>query len=141
MGIYLDIIRFNFLRFLAYPIEIWAAIVKRGISLGFLIAFWTIVANSSNGRIDLIPLISYFLISNAINDIVSAEILRFGKSVGDTVKKGTITNYLIKPVPIVPYLYASTLGERSVSLLLSIASLIAGLILNPPASLFSVGIF
>jgi len=141
MSIYLDIIRFNFLRFLTYPIEIWAAIIKRVLNTGFLILFWSIIANSSNGSIHVSSLISYFLISSAIDDIVSAQALRFGKYLGDSIKKGTINTYLIRPLSIIPYLYSSNVGERSLSLILSSITFMLGLIISPPTSLASLLFF
>jgi len=141
MTIYLDIIRFNFLRFLAYPIEIWAAVIKRFLDTGFLIVFWSIIAKSSHGSISLVPLISYFLLSGAINHIIAGQTLRFGKYLGNTIKMGTINTYLIRPLSIIPYLYSSSFGERSLSIGLSIIMFIIGILINPPSSVFSVVLF
>jgi len=141
MGIYFDIIRFNFLRFLAYPLEIWAAIIKRVINVGFLVVFWSIVARSSQGTINFVPLISYFLISSSVNDVISAEAQRFGKYIGDLVKHGAFNTYLIRPLSLIPYLYSSCLGERSLSLILSAIIFILGIIISPPSGVLSVALF
>jgi ABC-2 type transport system permease protein len=141
MTIYLDIIRFNFLRFLAYPTEIWAAVIKRILSTGFLIIFWSIIARSSHNTISFVPLLSYFLISSAVNDALSAQSLQFGGYLGELIKGGRITTLLIRPLQIIPYLYSSSLGERSLGLILSSISFVIGILISPPANTFSVLLF
>ena len=141
MTIYLYIIRFNFLRFLAYPIEIWAAVIKRVINTGFLIIFWSIIANSSHGSISLAPLVSYFLLSSAVDDLVSAKTLYFGRYLGKAIKMGTINTYLIRPLSIIPYLYSLNLGEQSLSMILSVITFILGVAINPPSNGLSVILF
>lgn len=141
MNVYTDIIRFNFLRFLAYPIELWAAVLKRVLTVGFLLLFWSIIANSSDGAIELRPLVSYFLISSAIDDVIGVQGLRFGKYLGGSIKDGSINNYLIRPLKVIPYLYSADTGSRSLSLILSVFTFGLGIAMNPPATALSVAIF
>ena len=141
MIIYLDIIRFNFLRFLAYPTEIWAAIIKQILTTGFLLVFWSIIAKSSHGTISLTPLISYFLTAGAVDALISAQDLRFGAYIGGYIKNGSITTHLIRPLHIIPYLISSSLGERSLGLLLAIVTFCIGILIYPPSSLLSIALF
>jgi ABC-2 type transport system permease protein len=141
MTIYFDIIRFNFLRFLAYPTEIWAAVAKRAFGLGFLIVFWSIVAKSSHGNISLVPLISYFLVASSIDTLVSAQELRFGGFLGEYIKTGTISTYLVRPLSIIPYMISSSLGERSLGLLLAVITFIIGIAIYPPAGPLAIILF
>lgn len=138
---YFHVIRFTALRFLAYPHELWALALRRFVIVGLLIVFWSIVAQSSDGSIEYRPLTAYFLISSGVNDIISAQTLRLGKFMGDSIKRGTITISLIRPVNVIPYMLAINIGERSVGIALSLLSIAAGLIIHPPASLFSIAAF
>lgn len=138
MRVYWDIVRFNFLRFLTYPIEIWATVLKRLIFTGFLILFWIIVSQSSDGTLQARPLIAYFLISGGINDLIAGQSLRFARFLSYAIKNGGINSYLIRPVQIVPYLYASNLGEEGLTIILGALTVIIGIFLSPPTTFLNV---
>lgn len=141
MSIYWDIIRFNFLRFFAYPFEIIASVLKRVIEILFLILFWSLIVKGSNGQINISQIISYFFISMGIRDLVMSHWGPFGGEVGNQIKTGSINNYLIKPVSIIPTLYSISFGRNGMRVLLAIVNLVIGLIVFPPKNLVSIALF
>ncbi len=141
MGIYFDLIKFNFLRFLIYPWEIISSVLKRVIEVLFLILFWTLVAKSSNGQINTAQIISYFFISMGIRDLVMSHWGPFGGELGSQIKSGYINNYLIKPISIIPTLYARALGKSGVRVILALINLLVGIIIFPPKSITSAILF
>ena len=141
MGIYFDIVKFNFLRFFAYPWEIVASVLKRIVELLFLILFWSLVAKGSNGNINLTQIISYFFISMGIRDLVMSHWGPFGSEVGDEIKSGQINNLLVKPVSVIPTLYSISVGKSGMRMLLAIINLIIGIAIFPPKSFISICLF
>lgn len=134
MLVYWNIVQFNFQRFLAYPLEIGAALIKRTIDIAFLILFWTVVANSSGGSISAISLVAYFLIASSVNVFTQAGSLSFGKYINNCIKNGTISNYFIRPLPEIPHLYAAFLGNEGLSFSIAVLTLMAGIVLVPVSS-------
>jgi ABC-type uncharacterized transport system permease subunit len=57
-------------------------------------------------------MLSYFLILNGFKNLMYTNDLRLGKYIGDIIKDGTISNYLIKPIKIIPYLTFSFTGDN-----------------------------
>lgn len=55
----------------------------------------------------------------------------YGRTIRKLVKSGNLNQVLIKPVNVVPYLYAETLGKIAINYFTSIANLIIGLIIFP----------
>lgn len=141
MAIYLDIIRFSFLRFFAYPREIIASILKRIIEILFLILFWSLIVKSSGGQIDISQIISYFFISMGIRDLVMSHWGPFGGELGREIKSGDINKYLIKPVSIIPTLYSLSFGRNGIRVILALLNLVIGIVIFPPKNLVSILLF
>lgn len=141
MRIYWDIIRFSFLRFFAYPWEIIASVLKRIVEIFFLVIFWSLIVKNSGGNIDIHQIISYFFISMGIRDIVMSHWGPFGGEIGNQIKYGTISNYLIKPVKIIPTLYSISFGRNGMRLILAVLNMIIGVIIFPPKGLTSIFLF
>lgn len=139
--IYLEIIKFNFLRFFAYPIEIIASVLKRVIEILFLILFWSLVVNSSNSQININQIVSYFFISMGIRELVMAHWGPFGSEIASSIKYGQISNLLIKPLNIIPTLYTISLGKSGMRVILALMNLFIGLIIFPPRSIVSIFLF
>ena len=131
MGLYLQIAWFNGLHYFTYPMELAAAVAKRLIEVSFFMMFWAAVARSSNGTINTHELLGYVLIAGSAVNLTGGGSLNFTQVIHDAIKRGGLSNYLIKPLALIPHLYATFLGERSVKLLLSIPTMIAGLMLSP----------
>lgn len=139
--IYWDIVRFNFLRFLAYPFEILASVLKRVIEILFLILFWSLIVNSPGSHINLSQIVSYFFISMGIQDLVMAHWGPFGSDIATLIKTGQISNYLIKPLDIIPTVYSISLGRSGMRIILAIINLGIGVVIFPPKSIVSVFLF
>ena len=138
LRLYLNIFLFNASVFRAYPLEALAVLLKRLIEVGFLFAFWSVVARSSNGAIDFRSLVVYFLVTIAVNQIVMATVLRLAQQLRGLVKRGEISNYFIRPLPVIPAIYASYLGSSIPFLALAGIGFVVALILQPPHGLFGI---
>ena len=133
MNIYLEVITFNFLRFLTYPTEILATVFRRLMEVVFLILFWTVVLGTSAGGAKV--LISYFLVAQSVSLLVMARRTEFGTVLRKMIKYGTLNTYLTRPMKILPYVYASTIGNQGLSIGLSLVLIIIGISINPPKSI------
>ncbi|MCX6738558.1 MAG: ABC-2 family transporter protein [Candidatus Parcubacteria bacterium] len=133
----LEVAKFNALKMLAYPWELVAFFIQRFIGLSFLAIFWFAVAQSSSTVLDFRHLIAYFLISSAVRDLTFSYETKFGREIMRMVKKGEISNYLIKPVPSIPFLFSAFAGQTWMALLYSAVAMIAGLIILPPTGMIN----
>lgn len=140
MKFYFQVLQFNFARNLAYPSELIAALVRKIIYLLFLVIFWNIVF-ADNESIDIRNLASYFLVANGLAEIVMSNETRFGRYIRRRVKHGVITSDMIKPVNIIPYLYASTQGKHLIGTVYGLLILVVGILIQPPESVVSLILF
>ncbi|MFA5022665.1 MAG: ABC-2 family transporter protein [Candidatus Paceibacterota bacterium] len=138
MKLYLSVIKFNWLKILAYPFEIIAFFAGRFIALGFLALFWYAIAMSSSGGIDFRPLIAYFFIAAAVREVTYGQDTKFGRYIQQLVNRGEINNHFIKPIKTVPYLFFSYAGETGLGMFYALATLIIGLVILPPMTWFNV---
>src|SRR5690606_36063287 len=141
LSLYLKIVKFNFLVYLTYPLEIAAYIAKYFVRIVFLFVFWNIVAQGAKYEIDTKELFSYFLLTTSISDILMNDNTNLGRTIRKAVLRNNISQVLIKPVRLIGFFYAQTIGMFSLRLILSCISLIIGLILNPPQNLVSIFLF
>lgn len=141
MPLYIHIAKFNFLRILAYPVDIVAYILRYIVKLLFLLAFWNIVASTTNNNIDPQYLMSYFLISIGLSDILMSDNTNLGRTIRKSVQRGNINQILIKPVNLIYYFYAQTVGSIGLRMILGVFSIIFGVLLNPPQNLISILLF
>jgi ABC-2 type transport system permease protein len=139
---YFQIVLFNARRFLVYPLEIFAIVLRRIIEFGFLALFWIIIAKSSEGRINILQIVSYFLIATSIDSIAFSSRLSFAKYLHFLIKDGSLNNFLIRPIKLIPNLFCSYLGEREgLNFPLGILTLILGIFISPIKNLEHLPIF
>ena len=141
MTVYFDIIRFSFLRFFAHPFEIIATTLKRVFEILFLIIFWTIYIKSSGAQISITQITAYFLIAMGVADLTMARWGALSSQIGNQVKSGGISNYIIKPTKLIPTLYAISLGRNGMRLILAAINILVGLWIMPPKSIFTLLVF
>lgn len=141
MKLYWAVIKFNWLKVLAYPFEIIAFFACRFAALGFLALFWYAVARSSGGAMDFKPLIAYFLVAAAVKDLTFSTDTKFGKAIQVLIKGGDISNYFIKPIKTIPFLLSAYIGESGMGLIYALVSLTLGLIILPPLGLLNIVAF
>lgn len=132
MNVYIDIVRFSFLRFFAYPFEILASTLKRFVEIIFLIIFWGIYIKSSGASLSLVEITAYFLIAMGVADITMARWGALSSMIGNQVKSGGISNYIIKPTRLIPTLYAIAMGRNGMRLLLAVINIVIGFWILPP---------
>ena len=131
--LYLQAAYFQALRYFTYPMEIVGGLIKRTIEVGYLVLFWYLVAQGSAGAIDTKEIVAYILITGSVSGLASSSSLYFGGMISEHVKLGTISNYLIKPVRLIPYLYATFVGTRAVTMAMALVTLVLGIWLSPAA--------
>jgi ABC-2 type transport system permease protein len=141
MKLYFAVVKFNWLKILAYPFEIIAFFASRFFALGFLALFWYALANSSGGSMDFRPLVAYFFVTAAIRELTFGNDSRFGRFIQQLVIRGDINNYFIKPIKTVPFLFFSFAGETWMGQAYAVVTLILGLIILPPLSLLNIFAF
>lgn len=134
MTVYFDIIRFSFLRFFSYPFEILATTIKRVIEIVFLILFWTIYIKSSGTSTPITQITAYFLIALGVADLTMARWGALSSAIGNQIKSGQISNYIIKPTRLIPTIYAISLGRNGLRLMLAVINIAIGLWIMPPKS-------
>jgi ABC-2 type transport system permease protein len=136
MLLYISIAKFAFLKYFMYPLEIIVYIFRYALRIGFIVLFWNILAQGNN--LDSKALLSYFLLSTAISDIIMSDNTNLGRSIRKAVQRGEINNILIRPVKVIQYYYAETIGNMGTRLLIALITLIIGLILSPPQTVTSL---
>ncbi len=137
----LETAKFNMLKVFAYPWEIGAFFIRQIITLCFLAIFWFVVAKESTTVLSFRQLIAYFLVSSAVQNIIFSNWWPFGSYVYKMAKRGDLSNYLIKPVSTIPFLFFSYLGSSWMLVLYSIVSIIAGVFIVHPTSIINVLLF
>lgn len=139
MRLYLKVIQFNFNKILTYPLESVAQGIKRFVSIAFFVLLWIAIKKSSNSEIDIRYILSYYLISSGINELIGARYGDLAKLLGrEMIKEGSINNLLIKPLKIIPYLYAQSIGRTGARAIISLISILIGFIVVPPVNTFSL---
>lgn len=142
MKVYLLVAKFNFKRYLVYPIEMLSYLVKKVTIIGFLIFFWSIAFKDFSGNsLSLKENLSYFIFASGVADITMIDSQILGKFIRRRVKSGEISNYLIKPVRFIPFMYFSSMGTEGMRYILGVASIFVGLTLNFPQSYLGVLFF
>jgi ABC-2 type transport system permease protein len=141
MGIYFDIIKFNFLRILAYPIDSFGILLRKAIEIFVLVVFWYSLSKYSDRALNTVDLISYFLIAAGISELIIGNRMKLGRNIQKMIAKGEINTYLMRPVSIIPYLYASHIGTFGIQFLLEPVYIIAGLCIRPPEHALSLVLF
>lgn len=140
--IYLDILKFSFLRFFAYPYEIMGEISKKFIVMLFVIFFWSVVIKSTNNSMDLTGIVSYFLLATGIKELVGADYGELGSLLGKhLIQSGQISNYLMKPYNTILAIYAVSLGRSGMGTIMALVIVFLGIIIHPPSSFLSVVLF
>lgn len=142
MSIYLEIIKFNLLKYLTYPFESIALIITRLITLALLILFWSVFSKSASQVISITSITGYFLISGAVNELVFARDFKFGRSIQKAIRSGQLNNYILKPIGLLPHLFSSLfIGGYGLNLLIAVVYLIIGIIIKPPATWLNILFF
>lgn len=132
MRLYIEIFKFSLLEEFSYPIEIIAFTIRKLINLGFLILFWFVISSSNPDTFTFQHIVAYFLVSEAIQDLTFTTRGRFGREIQKIIKSGSLSNYLVKPVHLLRFLYASFIGGRTSVTTYALLTLLLGIYLYPP---------
>lgn len=135
--LYWKVIQFNLSKFTMYPTEFIAYLGSRFIELFLLGIFWYAVS-LANPSINFKLMLSYFLIADGFKSIMFSFETRLSKYFQDIIQNGDFSNYLIKPVKIIPYIVCSFTGENWINHLYSYVVIALGLILLPVYSFTSI---
>ena len=124
-----------------YRSEIWLAILAKTFQILLLIFFWSVIAKSSEIKISLSDLISYFFIANAVQVLVDGDNLRFARVITEEIKNGTISSYLLRPINAPFFVYTKFIGSQGLVILISLFLIILGLLLYFQGSLLKIFLF
>lgn len=141
MKLYFEIAKFNFLKMLMYPWEVVAFVFNRLILLGSTIIFWLAVSKGNSSLFNFRELLAYFFVVNAVRDLSFSTNTRFGRDIQKDIKSGEINNVLVKPVRMIPFLFAGFVGENGSMFIYAIFMLIAGVIILPPKNSLNLVLF
>lgn len=133
--------KINLLTELAYPVEILAFIVRKVINLFFLVFFWKVLSSTNPDIFEFKKLISYFLISEAVQDLTFTTGSKYGRDIQRLIKFGTLSNYMIKPINTLRFLYAGYIGAKTSVACYAVVTLALGIYLSPPAHLIAIPLF
>lgn len=135
--LYLNIVWFSFLRFLAYPADIIIKFIRQVVGLFFLMFFWTLFAQEGNFPNGLQYFASYFLIATGISIVIMAQWGEFEGYIGRSVKTGFMSNYLLRPYNTLKYLHAMAVGAKGIEMLFGVLYITGGLIIQPTFNILS----
>jgi ABC-2 type transport system permease protein len=141
MGLYIEIFRYRFSRFLTYPLELLAFALKRVVEIIFLLVLWNLISQSSHSTINIREIASYFLVALGISDIVMSKWGALGTFLAKLIKSGELSNYMVKPVHLIMQSYANAMGNSGLRIIFALINVILGIAINPPQSLIAVGLF
>lgn len=142
MKIYFQLLKHNFLVYIQYPLEFVTILLKDFVKLFFFLILWSLILSElKNSNLNLTYIASYYLITGGIADLTMIFRQKFGAFLRKSIKSGYISNYLIKPIHLLPSMYAVLWGQRSVYNVSAIISIMIGFLLSPPSSLFNVVLF
>jgi len=142
MKTYIAVVSFYYKRYLIYPYETITIVIKRFFNISFLLIFWNLILQGStiNG-FNLNNLLSYFLISDGVGELLMSDDTKLGRLIRKQVKSGNINQILIKPVSIIKYYYFLCFGQSSIKNIIAIISIVIGVIINHNLTLSSFLIF
>ncbi len=136
MGVYLQLIRFYLRRFQTYPLELISSVARNIISIVFLVVFWSLIVSESSQEDTLRGLLSYFLIARGVSDLVMAEKTSLGKLLRESIKHSEITSWMLRPLSLLPAMYAVTAGKNGITFMVAALNIVVGLVIHPPLSAF-----
>jgi ABC-2 type transport system permease protein len=90
---------------------------------------------------DITEILSYYLITGGLAGLTMLFRQKFGAYLRKSIKSGEISNFLIKPIALLPSIYATVWGERSVHNITAIISIVIGLVISPPLSFINLILF
>ena len=132
------VVKFNFLKVIAYPWEWIAFFAQRIVFYSLLLIFWFAVAQSSANALNFRSLVAYFLIASSVREVTFAYQTKMGRDTMRYIQYGDLNNYLIKPVPTIPFLFFSYIGQNWMPIAYSAFAIVAGVIILPPVSIINI---
>ncbi len=142
MDIYFHLLKTNFLVYIQYPLELLFIILKDIIKILFLVLFWGLIFSSMSGEErSITEIVSYYLITGGLAELTMLFRQKLGAYLRKSIKSGEISNFLIKPIALLPSIYTTVWGQRSVYNVSAIISIIIGLVISPPFSFVNVVLF
>ncbi|MBD3329502.1 hypothetical protein GF357_03345 [Candidatus Dojkabacteria bacterium] len=141
-----SIIRQKLIIYINYPLKFINTSLNEIVRIVFFIVFWKLVLSSARAdsnfvQIGISQIVSYYLITGGIATLTQIFKQKLGATLRKTIKSGQISDFLIKPVPLQPSIYASVFGERIINNIVALTGIIAGFLISPPLSIYSILLF
>ena len=141
LGLYLNTLRLGLRQIIVYRFEVWLNILIKFIRISSIAFLWSVLLKDPAIKGSFMEILPYFLVADSVQVLVGAEWIRFGRMMIDEIKDGTISNYLIRPVHPLLFMYARYYGGRGIEVLTALVSLIIGWAMRPPDSILSIFLF
>lgn len=129
MKSYFNLFYYSFLTILMYPYELIMTVISPVLEVGILALFWNMVAENSKNPVDLKSIIVYFIIVQFISAwSISPAYLSFGQQLGRLIKSGRLTQYLIRPMPVLPSFFFNQRGFFMIDMIYSLPFLLIAIV-------------
>jgi len=126
----------GFLQVANYRTEVWFQVFSKMLVFAGIILLWSVIGTGNSGQ-TYEQLIAYFLVANGVREFIDALYGKFGSSMIDDIKAGKISAYLLQPTHTVLFMYFKHIGNRGVTMVLSVLYIIVGVALAPPTSVLA----
>lgn len=116
-------------RFRAYPLELVASVFGRLAETALYTSFWLIVASLSNGGIEPLDIISYYLIMSGLIPFFNLNLGVAGMTL-EHIKSGELSQTLLKPVSPILFPWAARTGRSLFNYAVGVLQIVAGMVLS-----------
>lgn len=137
--IYFAIQKYYLNYFRTYPFEVLTDVVFRFVIILLHSYFLYLVVGDST--ISTQTIIAYFLVADGLVGIVMSQWGDLSTIIGRSVRDGTLNNFLLRPIKIIPYLYAVSFGTNIISRFLQFLQIILGILLTTDVTLTGALLF
>lgn len=130
---YMQGLKQGFAELSVYSLDFLFGLFQAVALVGFEILLWTFVLPADN-QAALLDRTAYFLLANGIALAIGGARYRFARDIGNVIKEGTLSHYLLKPINPPIYLYSEHLGGRGPDVLIGLLFITIGAIWVPTLS-------
>lgn len=136
IGVYGKSVVQGFLQVSNYRSEMWVDCLAKMINFFFVMVFWYAISRES--KINLVDITSYLLLVNGLKEFVDGE-LRLFRDISNSIKDGSISNVLLKPVDPIIYYFSRMSGTRVVHYGYSFLYLLVGFYMSSNKNVWLLG--
>lgn len=141
LKIYRESVIAGFTQVANYKSEIWLAVLAKVFQVFLLVLFWNVISKTSQIKLEVGELISYFFIANTVQVLVDGEALRFARLLTEEIKNGTVSSFLVRPVNVPIFLYTRFLGNQGLVIIITLVITVLGFVVYFQGNLIKILLF